>query len=368
MSNILKCPAKYVQGPGALHEIDQHLVEGMGKRLFAIIDPAVFDVVKPILEKCAKDNELFVHCESFYGECSRNTVNRYMEVAKEKQSTVILGIGGGKTMDSAKAIAHLLHMQMVIVPTAASTDAPCSSTSVLYHDDGEFDDWLFLEANPNLVLVDTDIIIKAPVKLLVAGMGDAMSTFFEARVCRASGKNNQVKGTPTIAGTAMASKCWEILQRDGVRAKIAAEAGVITPAFESIVEVNTLLSSIGFESGGLGAAHAIQKGFTLIPELHKAYHGNIVAFCTIVQLVMENVEDAELNAVLKFCIDVGLPICFDDFGYQEIDKEMLWEVADKTNKVGRTVHNLPFEVTTKLIYEGLLAADAIGKDFHKKYS
>ncbi len=366
MSKILKSPSKYVQGPGVLNEIDLHLVESMGKHLFAIIDPAVIDAVEPMLENCAKEKGLTVHCEKYYGECSRNTVNRYMAIAKEKNSTVVLGIGGGKTMDTAKAIGHLSGMPMVIVPTAASTDAPCSSTSVLYHDDGEFDDWLFLEANPNLVLVDTDIIVKAPVKLLVAGMGDAMSTHFEARVCRASGKNNQVKGTPTIAGTALASKCWEILQRDGVRAKIAAEAGVVTPAFESIVEVNTLLSSIGFESGGLGAAHAIQKGFTLIPELHKAYHGNIVAFCTITQLVMENVADEELNSVLQFCVDVGLPICFADFGYHEIDHDLLWEVADKTNKVGRTIHNLPFSVTTKLIYEGLVAANAIGTAFYKK--
>lgn len=367
MSMVFKSPSKYVQGPGVLKEIECYLVDSMGKELFVIIDPAIEESVKPMLNQCMEKGYSITYT-TFLGECSRPNIEKYIAMAKEVGATTVFGVGGGKTMDTAKGVAHLSGMSLVIVPTAASTDAPCSSVSVMYHDNGEFDDWLFLNANPNLVLVDTDVIVKAPVKLFVAGMGDALSTYFEARVCRASGSKNQAKALPTIAATTLAEKCWEILARDGVRAKMAAEAGVCTPAFEAVVEINTLLSSVGFESGGLGAAHAIQKGFTLIPELHRAYHGYIVAFCTITQLVMENVEDKELNAVLKFCKDVGLPICFADFGYHDVDYDLLWQVADKTNKVGVSVHHLPFEVNTKMIYEGLVAADAIGRAYHASHS
>ena len=366
MSMIFKSPSKYVQGVGVLAEVEKYLVESMGKNIFVLIDPAVEETVKPMLNKCI-DKGYTITYETFRGECSRKNIEKNIELAKEANSTVVFGVGGGKTMDTAKGIAHLSGMALVIVPTAASTDAPCSSVSVMYHEDGEFDDWLFLNANPNLVLVDTSVIVKAPLKLFVAGMGDALSTHFEARVCRASGSKNQAKASPTIAATTLAAKCWEILQRDGVRAKLAAEAGVCTPAFEAVVEINTLLSSVGFESGGLGAAHAIQKGFTLIPELHRELHGFIVAFCTVTQLVMENAPDEELNAVLKFCKDVGLPICFADFGYTNIDYDLLWKVADKTNKIGVSVHHLPFEVNTQMIYDGLVAADAIGNAYHANH-
>ncbi|WP_317856388.1 glycerol dehydrogenase [Chakrabartyella piscis] len=364
---VFKSPSKYVQGFGVLGEVEKYLVDSMGKNLFVIMDPVVEETVKPMLNQCI-DKGYTIAYAAFQGECSRKNIEKYIELAKSAGATTVFGVGGGKTMDTAKGVAHLSGMSLVIVPTAASTDAPCSSVSVMYHEDGEFDDWLFLNANPNLVLVDTSVIVKAPVKLLVAGMGDALSTYFEARVCRASGSKNQAKASPTIAATTLAEKCWEILARDGVRAKLAAEAGVCTPAFEAVVEINTLLSSVGFESGGLGAAHAIQKGFTLIPELHRAFHGYIVAFCTITQLVMENVDDTQLNAVLKFCKDVGLPICFADFGYHDVDYDLLWEVADKTNKIGVSVHHLPFEVNTQMIYDGLLAADAIGRAYHANYA
>lgn len=366
MSMVFKSPSKYVQGPGVLKEIECYLVESMGKNLFVIVDPVVEASIKPMLNQCIEKGYSITY-ETFVGECSRKNIEHYIEVAKAAGATTVFGVGGGKTMDTAKGVAHLSGMSLVIVPTAASTDAPCSSVSVMYFENGEFDDWLFLNANPDLVLVDTDVIVKAPVSLLVAGMGDALATHFEARLCRSTGSPNQAKASPTLAATALAAKCWEILERDGVRAKMSAEAGVSSPAFEAIVEVNTLLSSVGFESGGLGAAHAIQKGITLIPELHKAYHGNIVAFCTVVQLVMENVEDEELNAVMKFCKDVGLPICLADFGYTDIDHELMWKVAEKTHQIGVSIHHLPYKVTTKMIYEGIIAGDAIGAAYHASH-
>ena len=84
-------------------------------------------------------------------------------------------------MDTAKAIGYYTHKPVAIVPTIASTDAPCSALSVLYTEEGVFDRYLFLPANPNLVLVDTDVVAAAPARLLVSGMGDALATYFEAR-------------------------------------------------------------------------------------------------------------------------------------------------------------------------------------------
>lgn len=115
-----------------------------------------------------------------------------------------------------------------------------------------------------MVIVDGEITAKAPTRLLVAGMGDAMATYFEARSCRASSSNNQVAAKPTCTATEMAALTWKYLQVDGLKAKMAAEAGVVTSALDNIIEVNTYLSGVGFESGGLATAHGIQKRFTVI--------------------------------------------------------------------------------------------------------
>lgn len=69
---------------------------------------------------------------------------------------------------------------MAVIPTIAATDAPCTALSVIYTKTGEFDKYLILPQNPNLVLVDSEIVCKAPVRFLVSGMGDALATWFEA--------------------------------------------------------------------------------------------------------------------------------------------------------------------------------------------
>lgn len=166
----------------------------------------------------------------------------------------MIGIGGGKIFDTAKAVAYYAGTPVFICPTIASTDAPCSALSVVYTEEGIFEKYLFLPANPNLVLMDTDIITKSPVRLTVAGMGDALATYFEARACKRSGATSCAGGKTTEAAMALEKLCFDTLMEEGVKAKIALEAGVCTPAVEKVIEANTLLSGIGFESAGLAGA------------------------------------------------------------------------------------------------------------------
>ena len=364
MSKVLKSPAKYVQGAGVLREFNRYL-QGMGKKLLIIISRSGTKRICPTLDVCFDGTDYVLHYEVFQGECSQNQIDRLVSSCQAHGCTAIIGIGGGKILDTAKGVAYYAGLPVVIVPTVASTDSPCSSLSVVYRDNGEFERYLFLDSCPDLVLVDTEVIVKAPADLLVAGMGDAMATWFEARACRQSGKDNQVQGKPTRAASGLAAMCWEYLQKDGLQAKQDVEAHICSDAVETIVEVNTYLSSVGFESGGLAAAHAIQKGFTFIPQLHDLYHGNKVAFCTIVQLVMEHAEE-ELEQVVAFSRSVGLPICFADMGYADVDPAMVRKAAEKACVPGSTIHNMPFEVTGDMLYDALMAADAYGRAYHSR--
>lgn len=361
MTRILKSPAKYVQGPGILREFDCYL-QGMGQRLLILLSENGAKRMGAMLESCFQNGAVTVRQEIFRGECCRTEIDRVAALAKMDASTAIVGLGGGKILDTAKAAAFQTGLPCVIVPTVASTDSPCSSLSVIYQENGEFDTYLFLNHCPDMVLVDTEIIAKAPAALLAAGMGDAMATWFEARACRAAGKHNQVDGAPTRAATALAELCWTVLRRQGAAALRDVEAGISTPAVEDIVEVNTYLSGVGFESGGLAAAHALQKGLTLIPALHRAYHGNKVAFCTVAQLVMERAPQAELREVLTFCRSVGLPITLAELGWAEPEEAMLRLAAEKACVPGSTIHNLPFPVTAEDACRALAQADALGRE------
>ena len=364
MRYLLKSPAKYVQGPNILGELDQYL-QGMGKRPLVLLSVSGTKRIGPTLEKCFSGADWQVRQEVFQGECSQRQIDRLLEAARTHRATAVIGIGGGKILDTAKAVGHYGQIPVAAAPTVASSDSPCSSLSVIYHDDGAFDRYLHLDSCPQAVLADTAVIAKAPARLLAAGMGDAMATWFEARACRASGSDNQLGGKPTRAASGLARLCWDFLRRDGLAAMRDAESGLCSQAVETIVEVNTYLSSVGFESGGLAAAHGIQKGFTQIPALRSQLHGFNVAFCTLAQLVMEDSQE-DLNAVEAFSTSIGLPICFADLGYPDAEPDAVRGAAEKACVPTSTIHHMPFEVTSEMVYQALMDADAFGRQYHQQ--
>ena len=296
MAKILCSPSKYVQGAGELKKLGEY-AQKYGKKALVLITESGYKRIGDVVNTGFEGYEITPVYEYFNRECSKNEINRLVDIMNEKGCDVVIGIGGGKILDTAKAVAYYKEAPVLICPTIASTDAPCSALSVIYTDAGVFEEYLFLPANPDMVLMDTEIIAKSPVRLTVSGMGDALATYFEARACQVSGATTCAGGQVTQAAIALAKLCFDTLMAEGVKAKLALEAGACTPAVEKVIEANTLLSGIGFESGGLAGAHAIHNGFTVLDECHHMYHGEKVAFGTIIQLVLENIPAEEVSSL-----------------------------------------------------------------------
>ena len=362
MAKILSSPGKYVQGAGELKKLGTY-AEGLGKNALILISKGGYKRIGKEIEKSFADADCTLYFDYFNGECSKNEINRLKKIMEEKGCDLVIGIGGGKIFDTAKAAAYYENTPVIICPTIASTDAPCSALSVIYTDEGVFEEYLFLPKNPDMVLMDTEVITKSPVRLTVAGMGDALATYFEARARAASDAQTCVNGKSTGAAMALAKLCFDTLMEEGVKAKIALEAGACTEAVEKVIEANTLLSGIGFESGGLAGAHAIHNGFTVLEECHSMYHGEKVAFGTITQLVLENIPAEELEMIIDFCIEVGLPVTLKELGVKEVTPEKVMAVAEAACAENDTLHNMPFQVTPETVSAAILAADAYGRYF-----
>ena len=345
MAKILISPSKYLQGAGEMKKIGTY-ASNCGKKALVLISKGGYKRIGKMIEDSFAESTCEVVFDYFNGECCNSEIDRLVNIVKENQCDLVIGIGGGKIFDTAKAVAYYAGTPVFICPTIASTDAPCSALSVVYTEEGIFEKYLFLPANPNLVLMDTDIITKSPVRLTVAGMGDALATYFEARACKRSGATSCAGGKTTEAAMALAKLCFDTLMEEGVKAKIALEAGVCTPAVEKVIEANTLLSGIGFESAGLAGAHAIHNGFT---------------FGTLTQLVLENVPEEELEDIILWCIEVGLPVTLAELGAGNVTDEQLMEVAKTACAENDTLHNMPFEVTPETVFAAIKAADAYGK-------
>ncbi len=362
MAKILISPGKYVQGAGEMKKLYDY-AKGYGKKALVLITESGYKRIGATVESSFAGTDYELVFDYFNGECSRNEINRLIKIMEEKGCDLVIGIGGGKILDTSKAVAFYCKTPVLICPTIASTDAPCSALSVIYTDEGVFEEYLFLPANPNLVLMDTDIIAASPARLTVSGMGDALATYFEARAVMTKDAGTCAGGKVTGAAMALAKLCFDTLMAEGVKAKLALEAGACTEAVEKVIEANTLLSGIGFESGGLAGAHAIHNGLTVLPECHHMYHGEKVAFGTLTQLVLENVSSEEIENIIGFCIELGLPVTFAELGITEVTDEKLMAVAEAACAEGDTLHNMPFEVTPEKVCAALKAADAYGRYF-----
>lgn len=351
-------PGKYIQGVNAIGELPA-LIDLLGKQGLILASPSVSNRVLP---QCGLDlSARGLHTESFSGECCETELSRLSAIMTQKHVDVLVGMGGGKTIDTAKIAADRAGLPVIIVPTIASTDAPCSGCAVLYSDDGVFERVYYQKLNPAAVLVDVNIIAAAPTRFLVAGMGDALSTWFEAKSCERTHSPNECGGTATAAGLSIARLCYDTLLTYGVPAKVASERHIVTPAFEHIVEANILLSGIGFESAGLATAHSIHNGLTALAETHSFYHGEKVAFGVLAGLQLADADPHESDTVFSFCEDVGLPTTLADIGLGSADRQRLMLAAEKACAPEQPVHHEAGEVTPAGVLSAMLAADAMGQ-------
>lgn len=374
MRKAFICPSKYVQGEDELLNLG-YFVKTYGESALLV---AHSDDVARVKDKLVKTSEKFgiKFVESgFRGECSRQEVSRLKELSKQNNCDCIIGLGGGKAIDAAKCVAE--GNNLIIVPTIVATDAATSHSAVLYTEEGSFDDYVYFKQSPSVVLIDTTVIANAPTRFLVSGMGDALSTYFEARANVRSYSNVNAglpcgvregvcppaKGTKTAFQ--LAKLCYETILEDGLKAKISCDSNLVTPALENVIEANSLLSGLGFESGGLAAAHAIHDGLTILEGTHKYFHGEKVAFGTLTQLVLENAPTEEIIRVLDFCLEVGLPVCLSDIGVDEISNDELMKVAKKSCIPEESIHAMPFPVTEENVVSAIVTADIIGKTYKK---
>jgi glycerol dehydrogenase len=362
MPRVFASPLKYIQGPGELSRIRDHLSRLCGPYLFVMGGHAHHALTGVIRESFRDSGEKLVF-ERFGGECTHREINRLRDIYATHGCRVTVGVGGGKALDTAKGVAYYEGTPVITIPTIASTDAPTSAISVVYTDDHVFDGNLALPRNPELVLVDTDVILHAPVRLLVAGMGDALSTYFEAQANTASGHGNFAGGSHTNASVALARLCYEILIRDGLKAWQSVENGVYSTELEHIIEANIYLSGVGFESNGLACAHSIYNSLTALPRCRHMFHGELVAFGTIVQLILEERPDAEVGEVMDFCTGVGLPVTFRELCDPELTGDEIMQVAVAACGPGSFMDSEPFDVTPEMTCSALIRADALGRRY-----
>jgi glycerol dehydrogenase len=360
---VLNSPRKYIQSEGALDNLGAYLSLMDSTHAAVIITQGSSKRFGQRVSESLKRSDVNETLVIFGGESSLEEYERIADLLRRQDVPIdtIVAIGGGKCLDTGRAVSHRLSLPVVISPTIASTDAPCAAISVIYSQEGVFRDIELYPFNPTLVIVDTKIAAEAPFRFIVSGLGDAMATWYEARTCFQNPKGRSLLGTrPTMAAVAIAELCADTLYEYAPKAIEAVKKDEVNDAVERVVEANILLSGLGFESCGVAAAHAIGQSLTVMPEIHKNYmHGEMVAFGLVAHLILEDKMD-EAEKVTTFFANVGLPVHLRQFGLDpgrdmDIIKKFPPAALDIT-----PIYNEPFEITEELILDTILKAHEYG--------
>jgi glycerol dehydrogenase len=361
---VLLAPHRYIQGDRILNHLGRYLSLLSSARAALLISPGGQQRDGARLVASLRQAAIDPVVVTFQGECSADEVARVVGVLQATTPPVdcVIAVGGGKCVDAGKCVAARLAVPVVICPSVASNDAPCSAVSVMYTPVGVGAGVEFFPQSPALVVVDTRLIAEAPVRYLVAGMGDALATWYEARTCLQNPQARSVVGArPTLAASALGERCATTVFAEGVAAVDAVRRRDVTEALERIVEANTLLSGIGFESGGLAVAHSVAQGFTVLPTVHQQYlHGEMVAMGLLTQLMVES-RAAEAHQVAAFFAQVGLPIHLGQLALSPQDTAALRLVMETAMRLPY-VGNEPFPVTVDTLLGALYQAHALGQD------
>jgi glycerol dehydrogenase len=385
-------PSRYVQGPDALVHLGEQL-EFLGIRNPLILaSPSAKKAVGPAITEGLTRRSIRYAFIDFGGESTWKEIEKIKDACIHGGHDAIINCGGGKTLDAGRCAAagaatNVMKVPPEVfpkfgsgvpcinIPTVAATDGATSSASLVHREDGTLEAIMVSPTNPLMVLVDTTVIAKSPVRLLVSGMGDALATYFEAEMCyRTSSPPTSTRALSTRTARALARLCFDILMEYGVQARIEAESGVPGPGLEAVTEANVLLSGLGFQSGGLSAAHAVGNAFEHVSQAfaQRRYHGETVAFGTLVQLMLESREPVFLDRIFGFCKAVGLPITFEELTLRNVSDETLDAVADVASRdiqmrsmagASRVPDGQGRYFDDRAIFHALKAADAYGRAF-----
>ena len=331
-------PMLYLQGKGAIYHLGQKAAP-FGTRAYVVGGRTAVSVAGDRVRKSLETNGIDVALvDDTVKECTHSKVNSLTEKARHANVHFVVGVGGGKAIDTAKMVAWRLKVPAVSVGTQCATNADASAESVVYTEDHKYLEALKLPRNPVVVIEDTDVICRAPPRLLVQGMGDALSTKFEAAAYAEARRRRQDGPIPTAAALALADACFANLMENGAKAVKDAASGTHSPEVDQVIEAVKLSSAMAFENTGCALAHALHNGLTRTGQV-RGEHGEVVAYGTIVQMVYEGRPRDEVRKVVRWCEQVGLPTRLKAIG--DPSKAALRQAAEHACDKDPDARNMP---------------------------
>lgn len=298
-----------------------------------------------------------------YGSDSTHAnVDRIVNNPLAQAADMIFGVGGGRAVDTVKTAADIMGKPFMSVPTVASNCAPVSAIAVLYKDDGSLAGYHFTARCPEHCFINTSVILDSPEDLFWAGIGDALSKQCESQLA----SRGRALGHTPLLGVQVGLVCEDPLVRLGAQALEDFRARRVTPAFtETVLDI---IISTGITSNltttrddyyyNSSLAHCFYNAATVLPEMHRHLHGEVVSFGVLVLHAVDGNDDA-LERLMRFNASVGLPVTLAELDVTT--PEQLEAIVSRAPAIKEWTCT-PYEMTKDRFREGILKADRLGRE------
>lgn len=347
LSYLRSGPAQYLHRPGAIADTgriarqwgDNALVSG-GRNAIAAVDGA--------LTASLDRSEISSTISLFVGECCSENVALICERSLEKRANLVIGVGGGKSIDTAKKAAQDLGLPVVCIPTISATCAAVTAQSVMYDARGVYDHTEFLVRNPQAAIVDPSIMAAAPVRYLRAGVLDSLAKWYEGTAVYRGIDDPDVS---TRSAMALAEVLRERHEACAVAALSSVEGRRVSDELREVIDTSIYLTgfiqSLSQATLRGGIAHAVHNGMTTVPDSHHLLHGIKVGYGIVVQIIAEGYPEEEVAGVVAFFRSLGLDPSLRGLGLPA-DEETIGGIAAAAAR-DPYVGNLPFEASAERI-------------------
>ena len=340
----------------------------LGQRPLIVGGDRSLAAILPQLQPALAQHQLRWDSATYHPDCSEASLQQLSQAVQTHQADLIIGVGGGKALDSAKLLGHHSHLPVVTIPTSAATCAAWTALSNVYSDRGAFRYDVALTRCPDLLILDYDLIQTAPQRTLVAGIGDAIAKWYEASV--SSGHSEQ---TLLVAAVQQARVLRDILLQKSLTALQQPGSDIWRDVVDATVLLAGVIGGIGGAQCRTVAAHAVHNGLTQLPASHNMLHGEKVAYGILVQLRLEEmIANNQLAAssrqqLLKFYSEMGLPRTLNELGLKSVSLIELQQAAEFACQEESDLHHLPFQVVPEQLIAAMVSTTAPAKEVKVKH-